>query len=351
MPQKTIAIDAMTNEKGKTSLLNAINQTLKKHKDLEVILVGDNSIRHLEQPRISIEAAPEIIKGGDSLKQILHKLESSSTYVAAELVKEARADIGLSFGDTKAVGLAVSKNLEPLNGLKKVPLAAAVPSKKGKKYTPTLCLDIGGTGLDDVSPRNLLEFGILAKYYMRQRGLIKPKIGLLSNGEEKSKGTNMTRKAYELYQNYAEKTGSFDYIGFVEGREVFVGGENKPDIVVTDGHTGNILLKMSEGLGLLYKEILHDSFRANLATNVASLTAKFTGVFRSVKKTMNPDQYGGAIFLGLSRPFVKGHGASNEFAIRTAIDLAYNYANHLFLEETILEETIKELKQVREYSR
>jgi len=353
---KRIAIDAMT-EQGNKVLSKSIHQILKQHTDLELIIVGDDSVSDLaELKRVSFERSFNIILPYDSTRDILKKLDDSSTNLTAKLVAEGKADIGVSFANTKAVGLAVSRNLQPIKGLKKIPLAVAIPSKKNGQYVPVILLDIGATGLDDLHPRNLLEFGILGKYYAENFGLSNVRIGLLSNGTEIFKGTSLLRDAGYLFEKYAKSASSFNYSGFVEGREVFIGDANKPDVVVTDGFTGNVLLKMAEGLILLSKEAIQDSFRANLATKAAGLTAKVTGAFSQMKKFMHPDRYGGASFLGLSQSFIKGHGASTSFAIQTAIELAYHSINASkdsgLLEElsqvkTVYGETKTELEQIR----
>ncbi len=321
---KRIAIDAMI-EQGSKVLSKAIHRVLREHKDLELIVVGDNSVSDFGKiDRVSFEYSPNIILPYDSIREILKKVDDSSTYLTARLVAEGKADVGVSFANTKAVGLAVVRNLKPINGLKKIPLAVAAPSKKDGKYVPVIILDVGATGLDDLKPRNLLEFGILGKYPSENFGLGRIKVGLLSNGIETTKGTSLLREAHSLFIEYAGKTNSFDYVGFVEGRDIFIGGKDKPDVIVTDGFTGNVLLKTTEGIILLYKEAMNDSFRANLIKMAAGLTAKVSGAFGQMKKFMHPDQYGGASFLGLNQPFIKGHGASTSFAIQTAIDLAYN---------------------------
>ena len=325
---KRIAVDAMT-EQGKKVLTEAIHQVLKEHKDLELLVVGNESVSDFGRiNRVSFEYAPNIILPHDSNREIIKKIEGSSTYLTAKLVAEGKADVGVSFANTKAVGIAVSRNLQPINGLKKIPLAVAVPSKKNGLYAPVIFLDVGGTGSDDVRPKNLLEFGILGKYQAENFGLKKVNVGLLSNGTEITKGNSLIKGADALFKEYSGRTNSFNYVGSVEGREVFIGGENKPDVVVIDGFTGNVSLKMAEGLILLAVEAMQDSFRANLATKVGGLIVKWTGAFSYVKRVMHPDRYGGASFLGLSQPFIKGHGASTSFAIKTAIDLAYNSATN-----------------------
>lgn len=339
MDLKIIAIDAATNEKGEKVLIKAVEKSLKKHPDLELILVGTNELKGLESSRLFYEIAEKVIKPEDSNKEIIRKLKKSSTYRTAELVGENKADAGLSFANTKAVAPSVGKILFPLNGIKKIPLAIDVPSRNNGKYLPTTILDVGGTGIDDISPRNLLEFAILAKYKVEQRGVFIPKIGILSNGTEAQKGSELTRQASNLCKEYSRKTSLFEYIGFVEGREIFLEehGKIKPDIVITDGVTGNILVKTAEGFSLLFAQTLKDSIRANLITHFSGGLAKIFGAFRYIKKNLHPDQYGGASFLGLTKPFIKGHGASNSFAIETAIDLTYNSISQTLNSEKIIE--------------
>ena len=327
LDKKIIAIDAMTVQKGVKVLTDAVFDSLQKYEDIYFILVGDKCDRYLaaslNNKRVSIQPSSKTISNNDSLRSI-RRNKDSSTYITAQIVGEGKANAGISFGNTKAVGIAVADNLKPLSGLKKIPLAGKVPSFKNGEYSETIMLDGGATTLDDCTPKTLLEFGILGVYYAKNHGIEKPNVGLLSNGSEKQKGTKMLRETNDLYEKYTPHTKSFNYLGFVEGRDIFIGDSNKPDVVVTDGFTGNAIIKTIEGEALFFREALKKSFDLNPGTQISGKFAKIFGAFDELKELLDPDKYGGAFFLGLDYPFIKGHGASEKNAIKTTIEMAYN---------------------------
>ncbi len=330
LERKIIAIDAMTLERGTRYLVDSIMLCLKKYDDLDIIFAGNknnNYLGSLDNKKTSIEHSSEAIGPEDSIRAVLRK-KDSSTLLTTKIVGEGRADAGLSFGNTKGVAYAVYKHLNPLNDLKKTPLAVKIPVIRGEKRTYAILLDVGSTGLDDCESKNLLEFGIVAKNYAIEEGIKCPKIGILNNGKESKKGTEMTRNTDSLFKEYSKKDDSLDYTGFAEGRDIFYGGESCPDIIVTDGFSGNICLKMMEGEALLFKKSIKDSFNKNIFAKIAGAAAKYIGVFDDLKSSLNPDQYGGAYFLGLEKPFIKGHGAANRKAICTALDAAYRAASY-----------------------
>ncbi|MBD3249543.1 hypothetical protein GF336_05860 [Candidatus Woesearchaeota archaeon] len=330
LENKLIAVDAMTLEAGTKYLVDSLSACLDKYDNLRIVLAGNKKnkeLRSLKNERISIEHSSEIVGSEDSIRTVLKK-KDSSTLLTAKIVGEGRADAGISFGNTKGVAYAVYRHLNPLNNLKKMPLAVKIPVIRGEKSTYALILDVGSTGFDDCESKNLLEFGIVAKNYALREGIACPKIGILNNGKEPKKGTEMTRNADRLFREYSKKDNSFTYTGFAEGREIFYGNESCPDVIVTDGFSGNICLKMMEGEALLFKKAIEDSFNKNILTRIVGAAAKYLGIFDDLKNRLNPDQYGGAYFLGLEKPFIKGHGAANKKAICTAVDAAYRAASY-----------------------
>jgi len=320
---KVIAIDT-TVEIGVETLISASRESLKKYPDLSIILVGNPDDPHLKnlEGRLSLRESTTIIRGRDSLRDIAKKIRKSSIYETARLVGGGEAHAGISFGDTRGVAISVAKNLELLENVKRPPLAVRLPCFKGGKLSSYIFLDVGVTPSDDCTPETLLKFAILGGHYARQEGIKTQRIGLFSNGKEPTKGTKLLKKADELFEAYAS-LNPFDYIGFVEGTEMYMGGESKPDIVVTDGFTGNVVLKSTESLARLFEAVFRASFESNLRTKTVGYAAKQLGIFDEIRNTLHPDQYGGASVLGLEGIFIKGHGASSERAIITAIDLAY----------------------------
>lgn len=345
-----IAIDAMTAEAGVETLVKAVKKIREETIDLEFLLVGDQTCDALQNlpPGIEVGNACLTITGEDSLKQIIGKLKKSSTYNTAKAVAEGKADAGVSFGNTKAVAISVEKNLNPIPGIRKVPLAIKLPVIRDNELTYVIFLDVGSTGLDDCTAKVITQFAVLGEQYAISEGKETSRVGILSNGTEEKKGTFVTKDANKILKQYSNN-GMMEYVGFVEGRDIFTGTENMPDIIVTDGHTGNVCLKIMEGLALLFKYASKKAYTQNPIAIMAGGLTRLSGAKEYLTQTLNPDIHGGASFLGLEKPFIKGHGNANEVAMKAAIQIAYRATqadNSYRLEKSIqrLEKTIIEMK-------
>jgi glycerol-3-phosphate acyltransferase PlsX len=352
LERKTIAVDMMTAEKGVEPLARAVKSCLNKYDDISFFLIGEednSSIKSLEGDRVKFVKSTQIVKSTDTLRTILRK-EDSSTYLTAKIVGENIAGVGLSFGNTIGVGIAISKNIRSMKYVDKSPFAICMPAIRNRLPSYSILLDVGSTAYDDCNSQILLQFGILASDYARKKGKINPQVGLLSNGKEITKGTRMLREANKLYSEHSQNGSSFRYLGFVESKDIFCETESQPDIVVTDGFSGNLVLKASEGLVGLTKFTLDGAFRSNPLTRLAGGVAYGSGVFAKIRKTLNPDSYGGACFLGLEHPFIKGHGSASEDAMRSALDSAYNAAG-LYGPSAELEQELKRASEISINSR
>lgn len=348
LERKVIALDIMTAEKGIEPLARAVRLCLERHKDVHFFLVGDEAnpnLANLRGDRTTIVNSTQVVKSTDSLREILGK-KDSSTYITAKIVGENKAEVGLSFGNTIGVGIAITKNIQSINYVNKSPFAICAPAIRGNLPSYSIFLDVGSTGYDDCSSQMLLQFGILGSDYARQKGIINVQVGLLSNGKELTKGTKILRVADKLYKEHVKVGASFNYVGFVESKDIFCETESRPDIIVTDGFSGNLVLKAGEGVAGFTKFALKQAFNSNLLTRLAGLIAYSSGAFDKVKNIIDPDKYGGARFLGLQRPFIKGHGSASEDAMSSALDSAYNAACS-YEQNAELEQELKRASEIK----
>ena len=188
---------------------------------------------------------------------------------------------------------------------------------------PVLLLDSGAN--INVTPEYLVQFGIIGSEFMKNMyGVESPRVGLLNNGEEKTKGTELQTQTYKLHS----ECDNINFIGNVEGNGI---AKNKCDVLVTDGFTGNILLKSIEGMGKLMMSLLKDIFGANLGTKIGYLLVKKK--LGAVKKALDSSEHGGAPLLGISKPVIKAHGSSNAKAFKNAIRQAAAYAESGMIEK------------------
>jgi len=213
-------------------------------------------------------------------------------------------------GNTAAV-VAISQSiLGPLRGVEKPALSLLVPSLKG----PTLLVDVGASV--NCRPRDLVQFALMGRVFLESvLGRMNPRIGLMSIGEEKSKGNDLTRKVFQMLQE-----SSLNFIGNVEGQDLFSG---KADIIVSDGFTGNVAIKASEGIVETILHIARTEIMKNLFAKIGFLLMK--SHLKKVYKKVDYSEYGGAHLLGVNGVCIIGHGRSNSHAVRNAIRLAKEF--------------------------
>lgn len=283
-----------------------------------VTLVGDEEKVKAELARhdtsgldISVWHASEVVGMHDSASDAVRKKKNSSIRVAFELVKAGEAAAVVSAGNSGATMAAGMFVLKRLRGIDRPAIAQLLPNSVGK----TLVLDVGGNV--DCKPINLVQFAVMGEVYARLvMGISSPRIGLLSNGEEASKGNELTRETSLLL---AEKP--INYIGYVEGRDIFNGST---DVVVCDGFVGNVVLKSSEGLAEAVGKMLKAEIKSSLVSTIGYLLCR--KAFNNFKKTVDYAEYGGAPLLGINGVGMICHGGSNPKAIKNAIRFAYDYA-------------------------
>jgi len=309
-----IAIDAMGGDFGPEPIIEGVVQALEE-KSFLPILVGDkNEILSLLPQyyinKVEVVDASDVIDMADQATNALKRKESS-IYKAVELVRNKEADAVVSAGHSGATMTLATLRIGRLPHISKPALATLMPSIGKNK---TLVLDVGA--VTDCTPQNLYEFGAMGEAYMEKAMHIEhPRVGLLSNGSEDSKGNALTKEAFKLLKNLR------GFVGNVEGKNIFDGSV---DVIVCDGFTGNILLKTSEGVVTTVFTLMKQYIRKSLPAKIGALMMR-KKVFVNMKKEVDKDEYGGAPLLGIDGCAIISHGASNAKAIKNAIFQAMAY--------------------------
>jgi len=309
-----ISIDAMGGDFGPEPIIEGVVQALEEKKFLP-ILVGDKTEILSLLPQyyidiVEIVEASDVISMSDQATNALKRKESS-IYKAVELVRNKEADAIVSAGHSGATMTLSTLRIGRLPHISKPALATLMPSITEMK---TLVLDVGA--VTDCTPQNLYEFGAMGEAYVQKiLGVRSPRVGLLSNGSEESKGNALTKEAFVLLKDLD------GFIGNVEGKDIFNGTVN---VVVCDGFTGNILLKTSEGVVTTVFDLMKQYIRKSLPAKIGALLMR-KKVFVNMKKQVDKDEYGGAPLLGINGCAIISHGASNSKAIKNAIFQAIQY--------------------------
>jgi glycerol-3-phosphate acyltransferase PlsX len=314
-----IAVDAMGADKAPDPEICGAIQAAREL-SVRVLLVGPQDrlgpllVEALRGENLPIEIvhASEIIAMDEKAVQAVRNKKDSSMRVGLKLVREGKAAGFLTAGNTGAAMVTAKMVLGTLPGVDRPALAAVLPTTAG---TPCVLLDVGANV--DCRPQNLVQFAVMGELYARSVLKIKrPRVGLLSIGEEEGKGNDLTGEAFPLM-----KTLPLHFIGNVEGRDIYNG---HADVVVCDGFVGNVALKTSEGLTRLVRDMLKDSLRRTVTAQVGALLSR--KAFSTFKNKTDPSEYGGAPLLGVRGVCIVGHGSSNERAIRNGIRVAAEFA-------------------------
>ncbi|WP_200762590.1 phosphate acyltransferase PlsX [Nitrosophilus alvini] len=308
-----VAIDAMGGDFGPYPIVEGVILALKERK-FEPILVGDEKkikslLPETLQNRVKIIDADDVIDMNDAATEALKRKESS-IYKAVELVRNKEADAVVSAGHSGATMSLATLRIGRLKYLSRPAIATLMPTSKYKK---SLVLDVGANV--DCKPEHLFEFGVMGEAYAKSLLKVEnPKVGLLSNGEEETKGNELTKEAFKLLK----KLPSF--VGNVEGNNIFDGSV---DVVVCDGFTGNIVLKTAEGVADAISHFMKDHIKKSPVRIAGAMLMK--KVFRLLKKEIDYSEYGGAPLIGVKGCAIISHGKSTPIAIKNAIFQAINY--------------------------
>ena len=315
-----IVVDAMGGDYAPQQQVAGCVKALAEDKDLYLILTGDEAQIKAElanykydESRLEIVHTTEIITMEEVPTKAVKTKKDSSLVVAFRILKEGKADGLVSSGSTGAVLTAGVLILGRIKGISRPALCPPIPSYKGGT---TLLCDCGANL--ECKPINLIHFAMMATAYLQAAyGVENPSVGLLNNGTEDHKGLMLQQETHALMK----QIDCINYSGNVEGREIMYGDV---DVVVTDGFTGNIAMKSIEGCGKAVSHIMKREFKRNIFTMIGAMLCG--GVIKNIKKGLDYEGVGGAVFLGLSKTVVKGHGNSKARAFAACIKQATNAA-------------------------
>ncbi|GHF29044.1 phosphate acyltransferase [Kordiimonas sediminis] len=327
-----IAIDAMGGDNAPKVVIEGMSQARTLYPDTRFLAFGDEAIigplvaqhSNLENS-VEIIHTSEIVSADDKPSQALRRGRQSSMGLAIQAVKDKKAHVAISAGNTGAQMALAKFILRTMPGIERPALISPMPTLRGE----SVMLDLGAN--IECDAHNLVQFAIMGAAYVRTvLGLSRPTVGLLNVGVEDLKGKENIRQAAEILK--AEEHLHLEFSGFVEGNAI---GAGDVDVVVTDGFTGNIALKTAEGTARLVSELLTRAFTSSTSTKIGYLFAK-RGL-QSLRSHMDPNNHNGGVFLGLNGLVVKSHGGANAngfaTAISTAIDMAKNDLIRLISEE------------------
>lgn len=317
-----IALDVMGGDKAPEAIVEGAIEALKAYdRDLQrLFLVGDEEVvkdqlarLKFSHDRIGIVHASEVVTMHDSAVKSVRQKKDSSISVAVDLVKQGEADAVVSAGNTGAAVAAATIKWRNIPGVERSGIASPLPNEHG----PCNIMDAGANV--DAKPSHLLGYAIMGSVYARHvQGKEHPVVGLMSVGEEDSKGTDFTREVFELI-----KATDLNFRGNVEGHDLF---ESKIDVVVCDGFVGNVLLKSCEATAKAMFKWLKQEINASPVRKVGAMIAQ--NAFKAVKERGNYETYGGSPLLGVNGVCIIGHGSSSPLAVRNAIRVALESVRH-----------------------
>lgn len=330
-----IALDAMGSDRSPEPEIRGAILACRQL-DVRVHLVGPEdllrprmreALKSFAQPRFGVASRPRLpifmvqasewISMDDRASQAVRSKRDSSMRVGLKMVREGRASGFFTAGNTGAAMATGKMVLGSLTGVDRPALTAVLPTSAGQ---PCVVLDVGANV--DCSPENLVQFAIMGQMYAKNvLRVAHPRVGLLSIGEEDTKGNSLTHETLPLLRAVAGRLG-MNFIGNVEGRELY---NSRADVVVCDGFVGNVALKASEGLAKLVNTSLRESLKSTVTSQVGAMLSQ--RAFKAFKSRLDYSEYGGAPLLGLRGVCVVGHGSSNDRAVMNGIRVAAEFAN------------------------
>ncbi len=331
-----IIIDVMGGDNAPSEILKGTVEAYEKFR-VDMVLVGDkNKIddaakeNQIDLSHFEIVHTDVTVNMDDDPLSVIHAKKESSLNVGLQLLADGKGDAFVSAGNTGALFTAASLIVRKIPGIQRAAIASILPMKP-----PVLLLDAGANV--SVTDEYLEQFAVIGTIYMKSvLGNENPRVGLLNNGSESCKGTQLQVDAYR-------RLSGNEYINFIGNIEANKVPLDVCDVLVTDGFTGNILLKSIEGMGKLMNNNLRDCIYTNILTKFAGLLMKKQ--LKGFKKNFDPSTYGGAPLLGLRKPVIKAHGSSNAKAIKNAILQAINYSANGVIEKSTQE--IKKISKIK----
>lgn len=319
-----IIVDAFGGDNAPLEIIKGCEQAVLEY-GVSIVLTGKEEIikkviqeNNISSKGITIVNAESAITMEDNPLLVIKGKNDSSMSVGLSLLANGEGDAFVSAGNTGALLTGASLIVKRIKGIKRAALGILMPTNEG----PAMLID-GGANIDD-KPEYLVQYAIMGSIYMQKvLKKIEPKVGLINNGAEETKGTELYLETHSLLKN-----SSINFIGNIEGRDVPLG---KADVIVADGFTGNIILKTIEGMGLTFISNLKDVFYKNTVTKIAALLLKKE--LKAFKKKLDYTEYGGAPLMGISKPVIKAHGSSNAKAFKNAIRQAKQFCEANVIKE------------------
>lgn len=314
-----IVVDAFGGDNAPLAVLQGCAMAMQQDANIQVLLCGDIAKMQacaadngIDLSRMQVIQADEVFDMHDDPQEVLKSRAGTSLAVALQTLANGEADAFVSAGSTGAVLMGATFIVKRLKGIKRAALAPVMPSTGA----PFLLIDCGANL--HVRPEILVQFGMLGTVYMQKvMGVKNPRVGLLNNGTEDTKGGDMLVETYQML-----KESDLNFVGNIEARDVPAG---VCDVLVTDGFSGNIVLKLTEGVATSFMGMFKQILLKNTMTKLAAMIIK-PGL-KNLKKVLDYTEYGGAPLLGISKPVIKAHGSSNANAIMHALFQAEKFAN------------------------
>ena len=312
-----IIVDAMGGDHApEAAVLGAIDAA--KNMGYEVTLVGrgedilrvlgDHGINDLPKG-VEIANADDVVDMHDDPANVLRTRKNSSMVIGLKMLADGAGDAFVSAGSTGALLSAATLLVKRVKGVRRAAMGPMMPNKAGGK---TLIIDCGANA--ECTPEFLLQFGLIGSMYCKKTlGIERPKVGLLNNGTEDTKGGELQKQAHALLKD-AHENGMLNFVGNVEARDVPLGAV---DVVVCDGFSGNVLIKSIEGTAMFMGSMMKKMFKKNILSKIGYLLCK-SGV-QDMMKLLDYREIGGTEFLGLRKPVIKAHGSSDQLAFTNAI--------------------------------
>ena len=332
-----ILLDAMGGDKAPDANIKGAVKAINQIK-AEVILIGKKEIirskikefygKEMEEisDRLKIKNATETIEMEDTPTLAIKHKKDSSMVVGFNMLKQGEGDVFISAGNSGALLTGATLLVGRIKGIDRPALAGILPAYKSR----LLLIDCGSN--TNCKPINLLQFAQMSSIYLKNTfGIEKPAIGLLNIGTEETKGNDLVKESYKLLKEKSEEL-DINFVGNVEGRDAFSG---KIDAIVSDGFTGNVFLKTTEGLGKFVKKSLTESFTKNLLSKILAIPA--LPAIKRFTKVMDYKSYGGALFLGVKKPVVKAHGSSDALLFEYTIIQAEKFVENKAVDKMIEE--------------
>ncbi|MCR8848608.1 phosphate acyltransferase PlsX [Rossellomorea sp. SC111] len=312
-----LAVDAMGGDHAPKEIVLGVKRALREFNDIEVLLYGDEKqIKEYITPedRLTIVHTDEVIEGTDEPVRAVKRKKNASMVLMAQAVKDGEADACISAGNTGALMTAGLFIVGRIDGIERPALAPTLPTLDGKGF---LMLDLGANV--DAKPEHLAQYAVMGSIYSEKvRGIKNPRVGLLNIGTEDKKGNELTKNTFKLLKELP-----INFVGNVESRDLLDG---PADVVVTDGFTGNMVLKTIEGTALSVFSMLKKTFTASTKNKLAAGLVK--NDLKQLKNMLDYTEYGGAGLFGLKAPVIKAHGSSNEVALYNAMRQAREMVKH-----------------------